>query len=100
MSFRSCAASFRYKLFDTLKKRKKFSLFSKLKGSHYVKRIGQVFDIRRSSYKYWQRRSKKPSLEQAQINSEVKAAFKVSNGSVGSRSIVKKLDFLAAGHLQ
>jgi putative transposase len=46
-----------------------------------------VFDIHRSSYKYWQRRSKKPSLEQAQINSEVRAAFKVSNGSAGSRSI-------------
>jgi putative transposase len=47
-----------------------------------------VFDINRSSYKYWQRQLKKPSLEQAQINSEVRAAFKVSNGSAGSRSIV------------
>jgi putative transposase len=46
-----------------------------------------VFDIHRSSYKYWQRRSQKPSLQQAQINSEVRAAFKVSNGSAGSRSI-------------
>jgi putative transposase len=46
-----------------------------------------VFGIHRSSYKYWQRRSKKPSFERAQINSEVRAAFKVSNGSAGSRSI-------------
>jgi putative transposase len=46
-----------------------------------------VFDIHCSSYKYWQRRSKKPLFEQAQINSEVRAVFKVSNGSAGSRSI-------------
>jgi len=58
-----------------------------LKGSHCVKRICQVFDIHRSSYKYWQGRTKKPSLEQAQLNSEIRAAFKLSNGSAGSRSI-------------
>ena len=60
---------------------------SKLQESHCVKRICQVFDIHRSSYKYWQGRSKKPSLEQVKLNSEVRAAFKVSNGSAGSRSI-------------
>ncbi|MFT7110700.1 MAG: putative transposase, partial [Psychrobacter glaciei] len=60
---------------------------SKLQESHCVKRICQVFDIHRSSYKYWQGRSKKPSLEQVKLNSEVRAAFKASNGSAGSRSI-------------
>jgi putative transposase len=71
----------------TIRLDEKFSLVSKLKGSHCAKRICQVFDIHRSSYKYWQRQSKKPSLQQAQINSEVRAAFKVSNVSVGSRNI-------------
>jgi putative transposase len=46
-----------------------------------------MFDIHRSSYKYWQGRTKNPSLEQAQLNSEIRAAFKLSNGSAGSRSI-------------
>ena len=58
-----------------------------MKESHNVQRICQVFDIHRSSYKYWQGRSRKPSLEQAQLNSEVRAAFELSNGSAGSRSI-------------
>jgi putative transposase len=58
-----------------------------LKESHCVKRVCQVFNIHRSSYKYWQRRSRKPSFEQTQLNSEVKAAFKANNGSAGSRSI-------------
>ena len=58
-----------------------------MKESHCVKLIFQVFNIHRSSYKYWQRRSRKPSLEQTQLNSEVRAAFEASNGSAGSRSI-------------
>jgi transposase-like protein len=65
----------------------KFSLVSKLQENHCFKRNCQVFDIHPSSYKYWQGRSKKPSLEQAKLNSEVRAAFKVSNGTAGSRSI-------------
>jgi hypothetical protein len=66
---------------------KKFSLVSILQESHRVKRICQVFDIHRSSYKCWKGRSKKPSLEQTKLNSEIRAAFKVSNGSAASRSI-------------
>jgi len=43
-----------------------------LKESHYVQHIGQVFDIHRSSYKYWQGKAKRALLVQAQLNREIR----------------------------
>ena len=46
-----------------------------------------VFDIHRSSYKYWAKRPKTQSKEQVLLSSEVKAAHRASGGSAGARMI-------------
>ena len=58
-----------------------------MKESHAVTLICAVFDIHRSSYRYWLKRSKATSAEQIKLYSEVRAAFEESNGSAGARSI-------------
>lgn len=46
-----------------------------------------MFDIHRSSYKYWKRRPKAISAAQAEVRALVKEAHNASNGSAGARTI-------------
>ncbi|WP_353411427.1 IS3 family transposase, partial [Pseudoteredinibacter isoporae] len=65
----------------------RFSLVDKLKESHAVTIICEVFGIHRSSYKYWSKRSRSLSPEQLELHCQIKAAFEESNGSAGARTI-------------
>ena len=46
-----------------------------------------MFDVHRSSYKYWQRRPKSISIELIKLRSLIKEVNAASNGSAGARSI-------------
>jgi putative transposase len=46
-----------------------------------------VFEVHRSSYKYWRQRSRSLSPESVKLISEVRAAYGESNGSAGARTI-------------
>ena len=64
---------------------------SRFKESHTVKLLCEVFDLHRSSYKYQHSKTSNISLERIQLESEVRAAFNISGGSAGSRSIASML---------
>ncbi|WP_152557222.1 IS3 family transposase [Photobacterium sanctipauli] len=64
-----------------------FSLVEKLKQSHSVSTLCDVFSIHRSSYKYWSGRPKAINPDYVELCSEVKAAHRISNGSAGARTI-------------
>ena len=46
-----------------------------------------MFEVYRSSFKYWLRRPKKLTAETVELHSKVRKLFNLSNGSAGSRSI-------------
>jgi len=58
-----------------------------LQESHTVSLICSVFNIHRSSYKFWRSRPKGPTPEKIKVNSEVRTAHEDSNFSAGARSI-------------
>jgi len=62
-----------------------------LKESYTVKLLCEVFDIHRSSYKYQNLKPQKISFATIKLDSEVRAAFNISGGSAGSRSIASIL---------
>ncbi|MFT5889255.1 MAG: putative transposase [Zhongshania sp.] len=62
-------------------------LIEKLKESHAVALIYDVFGVDHSSYKYWVKRPKMPSLKRIKLLSEVRSAHQDSNGSAGARTI-------------
>ncbi|MDO3385816.1 IS3 family transposase [Gilvimarinus sp. SDUM040013] len=64
-----------------------FSIIENLKKSYSVARVCEVFGVHRSSYKYWQAKPKTPSLEQVKLQSEVRLAHGLSQGSAGARTI-------------
>ncbi|WP_408900178.1 IS3 family transposase [Photobacterium piscicola] len=64
-----------------------FILVDELKAYYPVSILCHVFDIHRSSYKYWTKRPKTQSKEQVLLSSEVKAAHRASSGSAGARTI-------------
>ncbi|MCE9688678.1 IS3 family transposase, partial [Shewanella sp. AS16] len=66
-----------------------FSLVEKLKQSHTVKRICEVFGLHRSSYKYWRSRPKVISPEKVKLQSLIREAHAASNGSAGARSVAE-----------
>ncbi|WP_442800720.1 IS3 family transposase [Shewanella sp. AS16] len=66
-----------------------FSLVEKLKQSHTVKRICEVFGLHRSSYKYWRSRPKAISPEKVKLQSLIREAHAASNGSAGARSVAE-----------
>jgi len=65
----------------------RFSLVDKIKGSHTVSLVCEVFGVNRSSYKYWGGRSSQLSSEQVDLHSKVRAAFEESHGSAAARTI-------------
>ena len=48
-----------------------------------------VFDVHRSSYKYWQLRDTSLSVEEVRLRAEVKSAHELSGGSAGARTIAE-----------
>ena len=47
----------------------------------------EVFNINRSSYKYWAKRSRDLSPEQVELHGKIRLAFEDSNSSAGARTI-------------
>lgn len=62
-------------------------MIEQLKESYAVTDLCQTFDVHRSSYKYWVKRSNIIDLKQVREKAMVKAIFHESNGSAGARSI-------------
>ena len=46
-----------------------------------------MFNVHRSSYKYWSNHPNTINAQQIELYSEVKAAHRISNGSAGARTI-------------
>jgi putative transposase len=55
----------------------------KLKESHAVSLVCDVFGVHRRRYKYWPDHPKSPSRERVKLLGEVRAAHKDSNGLAG-----------------
>ena len=47
----------------------------------------EVFEVNRSSYKYWSKRYRKLFPEQVELHSQVREAFEESNGSAVVRTL-------------
>jgi len=58
-----------------------------MKESHSIKSLCEVFEIHRSSYRYWKIKANKIRSEDLRADIEVKAAYALSGGSAGSRTI-------------
>ena len=48
-----------------------------------------MFDVHRSSYKYWRLRDTSLSVEEVTLRAEVKSAHELSGGSAGARTIAE-----------
>ncbi len=55
--------------------------------NYCVKKLCEVFNVHRSSYRYWRKRSKQLSPEQVKLQAMVREAHEASNGSAGARTI-------------
>ena len=64
-----------------------FVIVDKIKQSYPVSTICDVFELNRSSYKYWSNRSRSISFSHVNLTSKIKAAHQVSGGSAGARTI-------------
>jgi putative transposase len=58
-----------------------------MKESYSIKSLCEVFEIYRSSYRYWSVNANKIRSEDVHADVEVKAAYTLSGGSAGSRTI-------------
>jgi len=66
-------------------------LIEKLQESHPVKRLCEVFNVHRSSYKYWRGRSHALKPEEVRLRRKIVAAHENSGGSAGARTIAQML---------
>jgi putative transposase len=62
-------------------------MISGLKESHAVQTLCNVFEVHRSSYRYWVNRDKKMSPKRLKEVTEVKSISNESGGSAGARTI-------------
>ena len=62
-------------------------MISGLKGSYAVQTLCNVFEVHRSSYRYWVNRDKKMSPQRLNEVTEVKSISNESGGSAGARPI-------------
>lgn len=58
-----------------------------MKESYSIKSLCQVFEVHRSSYRYWRVSSTKIRAGDLRADAEVKAAYELSGGSAGSRTL-------------
>lgn len=62
-------------------------MIKKLKQSHSIKTLCEVFNVHRSGYHYWLKRPTVINAETVKLRSLVSEAHAVSNGSAGARTI-------------
>jgi putative transposase len=58
-----------------------------MKESHSIKSLCEVFEIHRSSYRYWKVNTNKIRSDDVYTDSKVKVAYALSGGSAGSKTI-------------
>ena len=58
-----------------------------MKESYSINSLCQVFDVHRSSYRYWLVSSSTIRVQDVRADAEVKAAYELSGGSAGSRTL-------------
>ena len=66
-----------------------FTIIQRLQESYPVQRLCDVFGVHRSSYRAWHNRPKTISCEEQTLREQVTAAYTLSNGSAGARTIAK-----------
>ena len=64
-----------------------FAIVQRLKGSHPVNQLCQLFDIHRSSYRAWRARPNHLKPQEITLRERVKQAHQLSNGSAGARTV-------------
>lgn len=64
-----------------------FSLISKLRARYPVALLYHVFEVHRSSFKYWRCRPAEPDAERVRLRSMVRELHSSSHCSAGARSI-------------
>ncbi len=62
-------------------------MIKKLKQSHSIKTLCEVFNVHRSSYNYWLKRPTEIKAETVKLRSLISEAYAASNGSAGARTI-------------
>jgi len=62
-------------------------LIDTLKESYSISRLCTTFGIHRSSYRYWLEKHGKINVKNLHIDAHVKAAFALSEGSAGARTV-------------
>lgn len=62
-------------------------MIAKLKESFDVATICSIFNVHRSSFRYWHSRDKQVCPEQVKAKVMVKAIFTESGGSAGARTV-------------
>ena len=62
-------------------------MIKQLKESYSVVALCQAFNVNRSSYRAWSKRSKQPAPEKVKILAMIKTIHTESNGSAGARTI-------------
>lgn len=62
-------------------------MIKKLKQSHSIKTLCEVFNVHRSSYYYWLKRPREIKTETVKIRSLISEAHVASNGSAGARTL-------------
>ncbi len=67
-----------------------FTIIRRLHQESYsLARLCELFDVHRSSYRYWRDRPKGLSNEERQLREHIETAHTLSNGSAGARTIAK-----------
>lgn len=64
-----------------------FSIIGKLRARYPVSTLCNVFEVHRSSYKYWKNRPENPDGRQTVLWSQLLEVHGISHGSAGARSI-------------
>lgn len=64
-------------------------MINELKESYAITALCEVFNVHRSSYKYWLGRSQKTNIKQLKEETVVKAIHSESHGSAGARTIAR-----------
>lgn len=62
-------------------------MIENIKKSHPIKTVCEVFNVQRSSYRYWKKNHLMIKAENVRADAEVKAAHVLSGGSAGARTL-------------
>ncbi|WP_421865984.1 IS3 family transposase [Motiliproteus sp.] len=70
-----------------VRRAEKYSIIQRLQESYPIKQLCQIFDIQRSSYKYWRSQPRSDNPYRRKLKLMVRAAHQLSGGSAGARTV-------------